>query len=198
MHKICYIMGKSASGKDAVYRKLQELLPEYRGITLYTTRPKRAGEMEGRDYHFVDETKLQQLGEAGKVIELRAYNTRCGIWKYFTVDDGEIDLQSFSYLTIGTLCSYQEMKAYFGEERVLPVYIEVEDGERLQRALKRERKQNSPQYAELCRRFLADSEDFSEENLYQAGISRRFENRDLEMCLQEIMQYIKEAEEGEH
>ena len=180
MHKIYYIMGKSASGKDAIYRRLQEFLPEYRRITLYTTRPKRAGEMEGRDYHFVDEKGLQELDEAGKVIELRAYDTSCGIWKYFTLDDGEIDLQRFSYLAIGTLCSYQEMKAYFGEGEVLPVYIEVEDGERLQRALKRERKQDTPQYAELCRRYLADREDFSEEKLCQAGIPRRFENQDLE------------------
>ena len=39
----------------------------------------------------------------------------------------------------------------------------VEDGERLSRALNRERMQESPKYEELCRRFLSDAKDFSEE-----------------------------------
>ena len=58
-----------------------------------------------------------------------------------------------------------------------PIYIEVDDGERLQRALDRERSQDTPQYAEMCRRFLADSADFSEENVARAGIRKRFYNQ---------------------
>ncbi len=41
---------------------------------------------------------------------------------------------------IGTLESYQKMKEYFGETVLIPIYIEVEDGERLCRALDRERR----------------------------------------------------------
>lgn len=52
------------------------------------------------------------------------------------------------------------MKEYYGEETVCPIYIQVEDGERLQRALIREKQQENPRYAEMCRRFLADQEDF--------------------------------------
>ncbi len=51
--------------------------------------------------------------------------------------------------------------------------IELDDGIRLQRALNRERTQAEPKYAEMCRRFLADSEDFSQEKIERAGISRR-------------------------
>ena len=64
---------------------------------------------------------------------------------------------------IGTLESYEKLKTYFGNEKVVPLYIEVEDGERLTRALAREKTQKEPKYAEMCRRFLADSKDFSEE-----------------------------------
>lgn len=46
------------------------------------------------------------------------------------------------------------------------IYIEVEDGERLARALHREGKQEEPRYEEMCRRFLADQVDFSEEKIW--------------------------------
>src|SRR5699024_8610523 len=104
---------------------------------------------------------------------------------YFTADDGQIDLAAYDYLVIGTLISYRALREYFGENNVVPVYIEIEDGIRLERALARERSQKEPKYAEMCRRFLADSEDFSEENLRKAGIRRRFENVDLEQCMEE-------------
>ena len=81
--------------------------------------------------------------------------------------------------------SEQAMKEYFGEEKIVPVYIQVEDGERLLRAVAREQKEAEPKYAELCRRFLADEEDFSEERLQRAGVEVRFENIDLEKCLKE-------------
>jgi hypothetical protein len=69
----------------------------------------------------------------------------------------------------------------------VPIYIEVEDGLRLARAVERERLQTNPKYAELCRRFLADSSDFSEEKLKEAGISRRFSNEgEIEECIDEI------------
>ena len=55
------------------------------------------------------------------------------------------------------------MQNYFGKENVIPIYIQVDDGVRLERALERERTQKEPKYAELCRRFLADEKDFSEE-----------------------------------
>lgn len=83
------------------------------------------------------------------------------------------------------------MKEYYGEETVCPIYIQVEDGERLQRALIREKQQENPRYAEMCRRFLADQEDFSEENILVAGIRIRFENDDLDNCVRNIIKYIK-------
>ncbi len=84
-------------------------------------------------------TQKQEIETAGKVIESSAYNTVYGIWTYFTADDGQIDLNSGNYLGIGTLESFQKMKNYYGKESVIPVYIEVEDGERLIRAIRRER-----------------------------------------------------------
>jgi len=192
MGKIFYIMGKSSSGKDTIYKRLSERMPELQRIVPYTTRPIRDGEQEGVEYHFVGEDRLREMQEAGRVIEVRAYNTKCGVWTYFTADDGQIDLEKKDYLVIGTLESFQALKKYFGEEKIVPIYIEVDDGVRLSRALEREQREKEPRYEEMCRRFLADSADFSEENLRRAGIRKRFVNMELERCLEEIGAYIKD------
>lgn len=190
MSKIFYLMGKSASGKDTIYKELKELLPELKTIVIYTTRPIREGERDGVEYHFVNEEKLQELQEAGKVIELRAYNTVHGVWKYFTVDDGQFDADD-NYIAIGTLESYRGMRNHLGEDKLVPIYIEVDDGVRLERALIRERQQKEPKYEELCRRFLADAADFSEEKLSEAGIHYKFYNDNMEKCVNEIILGIR-------
>ncbi len=192
MGKIFYVMGKSSSGKDTIYKQLRERDKALKTVVPYTTRPIREGETEGVEYFFVDKDKLARMREGRQIIEERSYNTKCGVWTYFTADDGQIDLEKYDYLMIGTLVSYSALKEYFGAEKIVPVYIQVEDGERLLRAVSRERKEPVPKYAELCRRFLADEKDFSEEQLQRAGVEVRFENEDLEKCLEEIERFIEE------
>ena len=186
MGKIYCMMGKSSSGKDTLYQKVLERLPQIHRVVPYTTRPIREGEQDGVEYHFVDDKQLAELETDGKIVELRAYNTVHGIWKYFTVDDGQIDLEQGDYLLIGTLETYEKIREYYGAEHLVPIYIEVEDGERLARALERERRQAVPKYKEMCRRFLAEEEDFCEENVKRLGIDKRYRNTDMETCLNEI------------
>ena len=197
MGKIYCIMGKSSTGKDTLFKKIlgDESL-SLKTIVPYTTRPVRAGEKNGVEYFFCDEKKVEELEREGRIIELRAYDTIHGIWKYFTVDDGKIDLSKHSYLYIVTLEGYQKIQRYFGKSCVVPIYIEVEDGERLLRAIARERQQKTPQYEEMCRRFLADAADFSEEKLTEAGITRRFINKDMEGTIREITEYIRQDMSG--
>ena len=192
-HRIFCLIGKSGTGKDTLYRELLNdgALPLERLVPC-TTRPIRAGEQDGREYHFYTVEELRALEQAGKVIESRCYETVHGPWYYFTADDGQIDLARRSTLLIGTLVSYRALRDYFGADRVVPLYIEVEDGERLQRALNRERAEREPKYREMCRRFLADCEDFSEEKIAEAGIQRRFQNDDLDRCKKEIVEYLQE------
>ena len=173
MGKLFYIMGKSASGKDHIYEALlRDPALGLSPLVLYTTRPIRQNERDGREYHFVDQEKMVRLRLAGRIIEERVYDTVFGPWYYFTADEGQIRLDRADYLGIGTLESFQNLKKYFGEDKICPVYIETEDGIRL-------------------RRFLADCEDFSEENLRRAGIVRKFRNNGLlEDCLKEIAGYI--------
>ena len=192
MGKLFYIIGKSSTGKDTIFQSLLENKElGLKALVLYTTRPMRAGETPGVQYHFTNEDGLSKLEAENRVIELRAYHTVHGIWKYFTADTEATDLEQHDYIGVGVLESFRALRNYYGADKVVPLYIEVEDGERLQRALDRERAQEKPRYAELCRRFLADSEDFSEEKIQEAGIQKRFYNRDLKECIEEINSYIQ-------
>lgn len=187
-------MGKSASGKDTIYKalaadeslKLQTIVP-------YTTRPIRSGETQGVEYYFTEEKNYQKLKDDGRIIEARAYETIHGLWRYFTADDGQINVHDphANYMVIGTLEAYRQMLARFGSDILIPVYVEVEDGLRLERALLRERAQEKPRYAEMCRRFLADCEDFSEDKIKECCIDKRYDNIDLSECLEQIRADIR-------
>jgi len=190
--KIVYIMGKSSTGKDTIFRELiRKEFKNFRIIVPYTTRPIREGERNGKEYFFKTEEEFQKLKAEGKIIEDRCYETIHGPWRYFTADDGQIDLSN-DYMTIGTLESFLNMRDYYGKDKLLPVLVELDDGVRLQRALNREKKQDVPKYEEMCRRYLADAKDFCEEKIQAAGIKRRFINDDLNKCLKEITGYIRE------
>ncbi len=190
MGKIFYIMGKSASGKDTVYKKILKDCPRLRKVVIYTTRPMRDGEKEGEEYHFTTEEKIKDFDSRGKVIEMRIYQTVSGPWYYATIDDGSIDLGEADYLAIGTLESYEKMLGYYGPGVVEPLYITVDDDIRIERALLRERRQYRPNYAEMCRRYLADEADFAPENLKRCGINNSFENVNLEQCVSRIRAMI--------
>ena len=77
------------------------------------------------------------------------------------------------------------------KEKIVPVLLELDDGIRLKRALEREMQEEKPRYQEMCRRFLADAEDFSEEKIKKANIVRKFVNDELNSCLGEIKKYIE-------
>ncbi len=190
MGKIFYLMGKSSSGKDTIYKRLmadEDL--HLKNIVLYTTRPIRQGEQEGIEYHFITEEQLANLEKEGRIIELRAYDTCFGIWKYCTVD-AHIDLDRENYLIIGTIESFCKTKDFYGKETVIPLMIELDDGIRLRRALDREMAQDQPKYDEMCRRYLADAADFSPEKKKEAGIEKEFLNEDLDACIAELKEFI--------
>lgn len=192
MGRIFCLMGKSASGKDTIYRHLLEndalhLTP----VVTYTTRPIRAGEEDKRTYCFCTDAQADRLAADGRVIEMRTYHTVHGDWRYFTADDGQMDSGNGDLLMITTPEAYQNLQRYFGADRVTGLYLRVDDGERLQRALDRERGQDEPKYAELCRRFLADEKDFSEERMRTCTGVHCFENRDLLQTLADVAGFIQ-------
>ena len=207
MGKIFVVMGKTSSGKDTIYKRVLETLTLSQGelapktVVIYTTRPKRPGETNGVEYFFATEEELQRLRAQGKVIEERCFHTVHGPWYYFTVNDGQIDLENHSYFMINTLAGFEMIRSYYNGQAskekesnaaksqdsvVVPIYIEADAKDRLIRYINRESMQEKPNYSEVCRRFLADEADFSEEELARLGITKRYFNLDLEACCNEI------------
>ena len=191
MGKVFCIMGKSGSGKDTIFKEIiKDNSLNLKKIVGYTTRPKRVEENDGVEYNFIDDDMINKFIQKNKVIELRKYDTVNGIWYYGTMDDGQINLQTNSYIVISTLESYSSFKKYFGSNNVIPLYIDVDDGIRLQRILNREMSEDSPNYKEICRRFIADSEDFSNKNLKLNGIEKIYSNNNLVECIADVKNNI--------
>lgn len=202
MANFIYIMGKSSSGKDTIYQRLKSEIDTNLYVP-YTTRPKRHGEQEGREYHFLERKEFEELEKQDKVMEQRTYNVinihgEKDIWTYATIADRQWE-QEGDFLSIGTLESYTSIIKYLQEHpernlNMIPVYIAIGEQERERRARKRELTQVKPNYEEMERRLKKDNIDFAEEKLAMAGITKNetFENYDLDKCVRQIVDYIKE------
>lgn len=193
MRRIFVFIGKSSSGKDSLFKEILNFKDELKisPYVPYTTRPKRENEKNGIDYYFISDEEFLNLIQNGSMLESRSYNTQYGIWRYGTVKDKQFETDD-NIIIVLTLEGYVSLisSQYIDKNSVVPIYIEVEDCKRLERAIAREKKQSHPRYDELCRRFLADSDDFSEEKIKEAGITLRFENNNFEECLKKIKEYI--------
>lgn len=67
---LCVVSGPSGSGKTTLCRALSRRQPDQcRYAVSATTRPARVGEVDGQDYHFLDEAAFRQRIEAGEFLE---------------------------------------------------------------------------------------------------------------------------------
>ena len=192
-NKIIYIMGKSGSGKNTVYNELIKKLDSnrFKPIIMNTTRPIRKGEVNGVDYNFTTAKEYLDYKDTNRILEERMYETTKGKWVYFTLKD-HIDLAHYNYIGIGTLQSYKSLVRYYPKENVIPIYIQVpDDGDRLLRSIIRERENERPNYSEVCRRFIADENDFSYAKLFYIDPYRVI-NRDVESCVTKILDLINQ------
>lgn len=163
MGKLFCIIGKSGSGKDTVFAGILQKNKTLSPVITYTTRPIRTNETDGKEYHFVDEKTMHTLENEGKVIERRTYHTVCGDWHYFTCT---IDLSgNTNHIMIGTADVADKLYQYYPSDDVVIIYLELPDKERLLRCIDRESAQKTPNYSELCRRFIADEKDFAPDRI---------------------------------
>ena len=185
-------MGPSNSGKDTIIRTLvKENKFAFKEMIMSTTRPKRTHEVEGREYYFKTVEEMLDLEKQGKIIEKRKYDTVYGPWYYFTTST-TIDLGNNNYIGSNTLKGLDQFVKFYGMENIISLLIKVDDGIRLQRALDREKMEKNPKYQELCRRFLADSIDFSEENINKRPITSIINNNSsLDNTMEEVEKVLK-------
>ena len=188
MGKIIYIVGKSATGKDTIYNELKSILyNKAKPIIATTTRPIRPGEVNGETYNFIDDQTMMNLELGNKIIEQRKYETVEGLWTYATINDN-IDITKNNYIGIGTLVSLKEMKKNFGND-IIPIYIEVDNDIRMKRSISREALGNH-NYNEMCRRWLADEDDFSQQNIDAANVITVYNNENVDVAILQILKII--------
>lgn len=203
--KLFYIMGKSASGKDTIYNILlsdETINKILKPLVMYTTRPMRDNEVEGVTYYYVDDNKYHEMKEQGIIVECREYKTVYGIWAYFTAMDHQLETND-SLVAVGVPLSCIPIMRYIQENKIdidlVPIYIDLEDGERLIRSIKREQTKDKPNYEEICRRYInSDQLEFTEEMLEEIGVYRFSNDNKIEDTVKQIKEFIfsKLSEEG--
>lgn len=202
MNKLFVICGRSGVGKDTICRGLKERHPQLKELITYTTRKPRDGEKDGEAYHFCTEEQFQEFLEKGLIIEDRSYQTVSGLARYFTVLDSQFqDLgPDQDLIVVASLVQCQSYRSYFGPERVVPLYLELDEKELLLRAIQKESMQENPRYHEVCRRFLSEIEEYSPEQKEKSGVTRVFVNRkgSISDTLTEIDSYLQEMEKKEY
>lgn len=81
------ISGPSGSGKGTIIKEVLKKMPDLIYSISYTTRPKREGEIEGKDYFFIDDNKFEELIEKDFFLEwAKVYDYYYGTSKDFVLD----------------------------------------------------------------------------------------------------------------
>jgi len=156
-YTIIAIMGKAGSGKDTLCRALLEE-PEFKyakPIISCTTRPIRDNEKDGVDYHFLTNEEFTSQVLSGDMIEATVFNTWCYGTSINNLDEECINIGVFNPEGVELLRNNPNIK-------LAVIYIEANDKTRLLRQLNREK---NPDCHEIVRRFSADENDFSEEEI---------------------------------
>lgn len=154
--KIIALFGESASGKDTIQKYIVSSWPDIcSGIVSCTTRPKRDYEIDGVDYYFLNNIQFAEKVMNGDMLEATSFNDWFYGTPYSSLNKEKINVGVFNPAG---------MKALLADDRVdvIPIYVYASNKTRLLRSLSRE---ELPNCYEICRRFMADTADFNEENL---------------------------------
>lgn len=74
---IYVISAPSGAGKTSLCKELIDFFPELRHSVSYTTRAMRTGEVDGVDYHFVDQARFDKMVAAGEFAEWARVHGNC-------------------------------------------------------------------------------------------------------------------------
>lgn len=181
---IYILCGKSASGKDTVKNELldsKKYGDQFQRVHTCTTRPRRDGEIDGRDYIFLSDDKFMELVEAKEIFESRVYETcvngRKALWKYGSMKLDKKRVQDYDYICILDPNGVRSYINEYGKENITVIVLECDGIIRELRA----RKRGSFDAKEWCRRYQSDEEafknlDFDCHNVIYIDSSGDYEN----------------------
>ena len=161
-YKMIILCGKAGSGKDTLLHEVYEKNKDKLNLIVSdTTRPPRDNEVNGVDYNFVTDSFFQSHLE--DYIEYTNFN---GWWYGTPTTSFNLDK-----INIGIM-NLQGVESLYDRQDNIKLklfYISAPDKERMLRQLQRE---TYPDVEEICRRFLADEEDFSTKSLHKYPFKR--------------------------
>jgi guanylate kinase len=175
------VSGPSGSGKTSLCDRLTEMKDYARRSISVTTRPRRPGEISGRDYIFVSHEEFRERLEAGDFLESAEV---FGNWYATPLKPVEEALQRHQIIvmdidTVGA----RHVKERFAQNCV-SVFILPPSMEELEKRL-RERKQNTPE--DLARRLQEAAREISE----SADYDYRITNLHYDRALQELSDLVE-------
>jgi guanylate kinase len=134
------LLGKSASGKSYIENQLAKT--GYEKIVSWTTRPIRAGELNGVDYHYTTDEKFLELQASGFFSEYTKYNG----WYYGIAEE---DCLNNRVVVVEPFGFRQLLK--IPHLHIKSFYIQVDERERAIRMIKR-----GDNLLEVFRRIFSD------------------------------------------
>lgn len=176
VNKIIALIGKAGSGKDTILQELITKLPDkFNEIVSCTSRPRREGEKDGINYHFMTDADFLNQVKQGRMLEWTNFNN----WYYGTSKDSlaedKINVGVFNPAGIKQLVANTDVA-------IKVFYVRAPDKERLLRQLNRE---NNPDVKEIMRRYQTDEADFDTLLFPYTEIDNKTPS-DLNSCVAEI------------
>ena len=166
MYKIVTLTGKAGSGKDTLMHEVRKVLPELHEVVSCTTRPMREGEVHGKNYYFLTNQEFSERLNNGTMVEATVFNDWCyGTCLEHMSEDG-VNIGVYNPEGVQILQCMPDVV-------VCPIFVEASDKTRLLRQLNRE---VHPDVKEIIRRFGADEDDFSEDNLREINFHYTVDN----------------------
>lgn len=166
-------MGKTGSGKSTIAKEINSKYGHDMAIT-YTTRPMRKGEIDGKDYHFISESKFEEKIKNGDFVEYVSYNTVHGKWYY----GSDKEVYKNNNLIILNPLALKQINNTLSNPFI--VYLKLPEEEIMKRLEKR-----GDNMAEVKRRIEADRRDFA--NIEEYATVTIDATKSIDSIVEEIM-----------
>ena len=177
------VAGKTCSGKSTIVNKLVSIYGFNRIIT-YTNRPKRKGEKDDIDYHFITTKDFEQKIEEGFFAEWKSYDTEFGTWYYGSALE-DLENAEDNTLVILTPNGYRDVCKKL-EKKPTCIYIYANNSTITKRLLAR-----GDNEREAERRLKEDNKDFKD---FEYEVDKIFYNNSdtaINAVVERILNFVR-------